>query len=146
MRWTHEQFSEMSWHDNHVHALRIVEGAYGAGELLLDLDHIVEWISEPDGCRFKVVPVVLKFLGVTGLRVSLDYATPTAALGPFSIHSIVRDLEPRERYVAAVWRISLNWPKGEIVFEAAGYEQQATGAAVVTDSQYLRPAERHDRP
>jgi hypothetical protein len=24
--WTHETFDSMSWHDNHVHSLRIVEG------------------------------------------------------------------------------------------------------------------------
>ena len=40
MRWTHEQFSEMSWHDNHVHALRVVEGPHGTGELILDLDYV----------------------------------------------------------------------------------------------------------
>jgi len=145
MRWTHEQFSEMSWHDNHVHALRVVEGPHGTGELILDLDYILEWMNEPDGYKFKIVPAVLKFVGVSDLRLSLDYATPTAALGPFSIHSIHRHTESRERYVAEIWKISINWPKGEITFEAKGYEQNATAAAVVSDSQCLRPAERNHR-
>ena len=143
--WTHEQFSEMSWHDNHVHALRVVEGPHGTGELILDLDYILEWMNGPDGYKFKIVPVALKFVGVSDLRLSLDYATPTAALGPFSIHSIDRHTEPREHYVAEIWKISINWPKGEITFEAKGYEQQATGAAVVSSSQWLQPAERSHR-
>ena len=142
MRWTHDQFAEMSWHDNHVHAFRIVEGPYGAGELLLDLDYILEWIPGSGGCRFKIVPVALRFLDVTALRLSLDYATPTAALGPFSIDAIVRTTEKRERHVATIWTIAVNWPNGEIVFEATGYDQHATGPAVVTDAQYVRPSER----
>src|SRR5262249_44168300 len=110
---------------------------------ILDLDYILEWMNEPDGYKFKIVPAVLKFVGVSDLRLSLDYATPTAALGPFSIHSIHRHTESREHYVAALWRIAFNWPKGEITFEAKGYEQNATAAAVVSDSQCLRPAERN---
>lgn len=136
----------MSWHDNHVHALRIVEGPYGAGELILDLDYILEWMNEPDGYKFKLLPVALKFVGVTDLRLSLDYAARTASLGPFSIHSIERRSEPRERYVAQIWKISINWPTGEITFEAKGYEQQATGVAVISDSQCLSPTERIGSP
>jgi hypothetical protein len=74
LRWTHEQFDEMSWHDNHVHGLRILEGAHGAGELLLDLDYILEWLKGPDEMQFRLVPVSLRFTEVTNLRVSLDYA------------------------------------------------------------------------
>lgn len=51
--WTDQQFEEMSWHDNHVHALRIVAGAYGSGELILDLDYILDWICGTDGSKFR---------------------------------------------------------------------------------------------
>lgn len=132
-KWTHEQFSEMSWHDNHVHAFRIVEGPHGAGKLILDLDYILEWICESNGYKFKIIPVDLTFLDVSELRLSLDYATPTAALGPFSIHSIERVSEPRTHYVAELWKIAINWPKGEIMFEAKGYEQHATGPVVLSN-------------
>ena len=141
--WTDQQFEEMSWHDNHVHALRIVEGEYGAGELTLDLDYIVEWICDADRYRFRIVPVCLRFLEVTDLRVVLDYSTPTAALGPFSIHAIERRSEVRERYVAQLWKIAINWPQGEIVFEAKGFEQRGIGTPVVSEHQCLRPEERN---
>jgi hypothetical protein len=143
--WTDQQFEEMSWHDNHVHALRVLEGAYGAGELVLDLDYILEWLTVEDGFQFRVIPVSLAFKEVTNLRVSLDYATPTAGIGPFSIHAIERHSENRKRYVATIWKILINWPNGEITFEATGFVQRGTGAPVLTLSQSLRPEERDHR-
>src|SRR3954447_15608689 len=99
LRWTQDQFDEMSWHDNHVHALRIVAGQHGAGELVLDIDYIAEWLRNGDEFRFRLVPAALRFTDVTNLRLSLDYASPSAAMGPFSIHAIERRMEQRERYV-----------------------------------------------
>ena len=135
--WTNDRFDEMSWHDNHVHALRVVEEAHGAGRLLLDLDYIIEWLGHSDGMRFRIVPATLTFFDVTCLKVCIDYATPTAALGPFSIHAIERRSEQRERHTALLWRILLNWPAGEIAFEASGFEQRGRGAPVVCERQYL---------
>jgi len=141
--WTQEQFEEMSWHDNYVHALRIVQGNHGAGELVLDLDYILEWIKSADGMRFRILPVNLRFIEVTALRLSLDYASPSAAMGPFSIHAIERRAEARERYVAQLWKILVSWPVGEITFEAGGYEQRGWGKQVLSHLQHLLPEERN---
>jgi len=141
--WTQEQFEEMSWHDNYVHALRIVQGNHGAGELVLDLDYILEWIKSADGMRFRILPVNLRFIEVTALRLSLDYASPSAAMGPFSIHAIERRAEARERYVAQLWKILVIWPVGEITFEAGGYEQRGWGKQVLSHLQHLLPEERN---
>lgn len=141
--WSDQQFDEMSWHDNHVHALRVVEGAHGAGELQLDLDYILEWVKcAGNECEFRIVPATLTFKDVTNLRISLDYATPAAALAPFSIHAIERWTEQRERYVAQLWRIVVNWPVGEISFQASGFEQRATGAPVRSAEMALRASLR----
>src|SRR6266581_2823356 len=140
--WTERQFDEMSWHDNHVHALRIVEGPHGAGELILDLDYILEWHCATEGHRFLILPAMLRFLEVTQLCLRLDYATPMAALGPFSIHAIERRSEPRERYVAQLWRIAINWPADEISCEATGFVQRGSGAPVTSEAQCLRPEQR----
>ncbi len=123
--WTHAQFDEMSGHDNHVHAMRIVEGEYGAGTLVLDLDYILEWVQGPEGVQCLVMPVSLCFTEVTNLRIALDYSTPKAALGLFSIRAIERHTEARERYIAQVWRVLVNWPVGDIAFEASGYKQRS---------------------
>ena len=141
--WTDEQFDQMSWHDNYVHAFRIVAGETGPGTLVLDIDHIVEWIKQPEGrFQFRILPATLTFKEVFNLRITLDYATPTAALGPFSIHAIEKHIEHRERYDAEIWTILINWPKGEISFEAQGYEQRGTSTPVVCDDQYLTPDKR----
>jgi hypothetical protein len=141
--WSDHQFDEMSWHDNHVHALRVVEGEHGAGDLVLDLDYILEWVKcEGDSCEFRIVPAILTFKGVTNLRVSLDYATPTAALGPFSINTIERRTERRERYNAQLWKILVNWPVGEISFEGNGFEQRASREPVLSTAMYLNASER----
>jgi hypothetical protein len=144
--WTDQQFDQMSWHDNHVHAIRIVEGVDGSGELVLDLDHILEWISQPkNGFRFRILPVTLTFHEVMFLRASLDYATPTAAFGPFMIHEIERRFEQRERYVAQLWSISVNWPAGEFTFTASGYTQRGFGEPIFSEGQCLSPEQRAPR-
>lgn len=140
--WTHRQFADMSWHDNYVHAIRIVEGEFGSGELVLDLDYILEWLPDGDGCRFRILPADLRFLEVTHLRIALDYATPTAGLVPFSLDRIERLSEERERYVAQMWKLIVNWPEGEISFEANGFEQLGVAAPVVSCEQYLSAKER----
>jgi hypothetical protein len=143
MVWTEVQFDEMSWHDNHVHGLRIVETANGAGELILDLDHILEWITTPDrSFQFRVVPATLTFHDVMFLRMSLDYATPTAAFGPFSIGGIKRRSEPRERHVEQVWSIQVKWPAGELGFSARGFTQRTYGTPIVCSSLSLTPSQR----
>lgn len=145
--WTTEHFEQLSWHDNHVHGIEIVEGAFGAGELILDLDFIEEWLCEDDGrCRFRIQPVALKFHEVTNLEIELSYRSVSAALGPFSIHAITRRSEQRERYVAQLWTIEINWPKGQIRFEAAGFTQERRGVAVVSDGQCLGKEQRGLRP
>ena len=133
----------MSWHDNHVHGLEIIEGEYGAGKLILDIDYILEWITNAEGkYQFRILPALLEFRGVTNLRVALDYATPTAGLGPFSIHAIEREFEARARYEAQVWRIVINWPVGEITFEAKGFEQRGIHEPKLANEQCLSSKER----
>ena len=132
----------MSWHDNRVHAMRMIEGEHGVGELWLDLDYILEWIEQQKTFRFRVVPVWLKFKEVAYLKLALDYPSVSAATCPFSIESIQKQHVQRERYTACVWSIAVNWPAGEIRFEASGFDQVAYGAEVLSTSQGLRPHER----
>ncbi|MDA1213042.1 MAG: hypothetical protein O2955_11010 [Planctomycetota bacterium] len=142
VRWTDEQFDEMSWHDNHVYSLRIVEGEFGTGELVLDLDYICEWIQGTEKFQFRIVPATLRFFGVWDLRISLSYADVKAAMGPFSINGIERMTIDRERYIAHLWTIPINLRSGEISFEAQGFEQLSYGSEVLSFNQRLFPHER----
>lgn len=141
-RWTVGDFEQMSWHDCHVHAMRVLDGEYGAGELELDLDYIVEWRRESERFSFVLVPAWLRFHEVSGLRIALDWATPTAGVGPFSLARVERTLEVRPRYTASLWRLEINWPRGSIEFESSGFTQTAWGEAAVSDQQCLKSGER----
>jgi hypothetical protein len=139
LHWTEADFDSMSWHDVHVHGLRIVEGQDGAGELSFDLDYILEWLCSGDKtCRFRVAAAILTFRDVIDLRLSLDYATPTAAVTPFSIGGIEREASA----YAYQWRIPVNWPAGEITFTSPGFSQRLVGPIIETLSQCLDPSVR----
>jgi hypothetical protein len=140
--WTDAQFEEMSWHDNHVHALRIVEAGEGAGDLILDIDHIVEWIKGVPGFQFRIVPAKLTFHDVMFPRIALDYAAGTSAFAPFMIHGIERREEQRAHYLAILWKIAISCPVGEISFEARGFTQEAMSAPILSSGQCLSSEER----
>lgn len=136
--WTEADFDNLSWHDNAVHSIRVVEGEYGAGQLLLDIDYILEWLRDDSGgISFRIAPATLQFRDVTNLKITLDYETPTAGLTPFSLDRIERRLERRDRYEAVLWTLAVNWPIGSITFEAKGFRQFLRGPAVVSHEQHL---------
>jgi hypothetical protein len=87
---------------------------------------------------------MLTFPDVFGLNFTPDYTAVSAGMCPFSIHGINRVEEPRERYTAIVWTIAINWPKGEITFEASGFVQETAGESVICDGQRLPAELRHD--
>jgi hypothetical protein len=141
LTWDESHFDEMSWHDNHVHGLRIREGHHGHGELDLDIDYILEWLCPNEGTfAFRVAPATLTFINVFDLRIEIDYAAATAGITPFSIDGITREAagsggDPR-------WTLELNWPKGAISFTASGFRQILRAPAIVTSSQTLTEHER----
>lgn len=144
-QWTEADFDQLSWHDNAVHALRVVEGDYGAGELHLDFDYIVEWLRDDSGqVLFRIAPATLEFWDVINLKIALDYETPTAGLTPFSLDRIERQLEQRDRYEAVLWTLVVNWPIGSITFEATGFRQFLRGPAVLSSEQKLSSEARGD--
>lgn len=145
--WTDADFDQMSWHDNHVHGIQLVGGQNGEGELVLDLDHILEWIKDGDrGFKFRVQRATLAFHGVMFPRIAVDYASATAAFGPFMIDGIERRVEKRERYEAQIWKLPISWPGGQIEFEARGFTQRAEGRPLLTSHQVLSPDARHLAP
>jgi hypothetical protein len=141
-RWTDQDFDAMLWHDCHVHSLRLVEGQHGSGELELDIDHILEWRQDKNEIFFLLAPATLVFHAVSGLRLSLDWSTSSAAFGPFCLAGVKRTFEKRAHYTATLWRLLVNWPAGEIGFEATGFTQQCWGQEVFSKRQALRPEER----
>jgi hypothetical protein len=144
-RWTAEDFESLSWHDVHVHGLRFASfnESHGSADLVLDIDYILKCEKSGNGFQFTLCPAELAFHGVFGLKLELDYATPTAGMCPFSIHEINR--EPIEFPTASKsyrWHIPINWPQGSLRFEAAGFTLTLVGPSIVHSQQSLSTEQR----
>jgi hypothetical protein len=141
--WTETDFDHMSWHDNHVHGLQIRSGEDGFGEVVFDIDYILEWLPPVDGVhyRFRIAPATFTFRNVANLRLHVDYASH--AVGPFSIGDVKRtpiDSQTGARYFE--WNIDLNSPEGSASFHASGFAQVLRGPAQLTTAQWLDPPQR----
>jgi hypothetical protein len=56
--WTEADFESVGWHDNAVHAFAFEPASPYPGRLLVDLDHIIEWVSPvPPETRFSLLDV-----------------------------------------------------------------------------------------
>ena len=145
-KWTTADFEELSWHDCHVHGFRLAQtnDERGTAELEFDIDFIVEWLCQADNAfRFRIAPATLTFHDVFGLRVALDYASPTAGMTPFSIDGINREpLSYATGYTSFRWRLPVSWPAGEIAFDSPGFTQVLRKEPVVHEGQCLTASQR----
>jgi hypothetical protein len=151
---TSPEFADLSWHDNALYALRLDLGDPSRGDwhadLVLDIDHIVEWLCGLDRqVRFHVAPATLTFHDVTDLRIRVDCGDSGGriALHPLSIDAITRERIANQKICLDRayyrWRIALNWPQGgAISFGASGFTQVLRAEPVVLDQQQLSPWDR----
>jgi hypothetical protein len=144
--WTTNDFEAMSWHDVHVHGFHLDEykDTDGSADLVLDIDYILKWERSEDTYLFTVCRADLRFHKVFGLKLTLDYATPTAGMCPFSISGIEREVvKASTGYQSYKWRLPVNWPKGSLEFEAPSFTQVLTGTPHVQPGrQSLTPEKR----
>ncbi|MCL2871645.1 MAG: hypothetical protein FWF41_01460 [Betaproteobacteria bacterium] len=144
-QWSIDDFDEMSWHDVHFHGFRLEqnESESGTAELIFDIDYILEWLKVEGAFQFVVAPARLQFHEIFGLKMELDYASPTAGMCPFSISGITRErfVSPTG-YVWYKWKLEINWPNGFIEFDSPGFTQTLTGKSYTQGQQWLNPAQR----
>lgn len=143
--WTTSDFDAMSWHDVHVHGFRLdaFNSDEGTANLTFDIDYILKWEKAGNGFLFTVCRAELVFREVFGLKLNLDYATPTAGMCPFSISGIER--EPVEFPTGSksfLWRLPVNWPSGSIEFQAPAFSQRLVGDPVAQSGQFLSSEQR----
>ncbi len=138
-------FEEHSWHDNPIHGFRIIEKANCVGDLILDIDHITEWLCSDDGeYNFKIAPADLIFEDIIDLAIFLDYGECSASITPPSIHEIRR--EPKEYpngYKSYEWFIEINWPSNcYIKFKSPGFKQILRKQPMLSNEQIIKPSNR----
>lgn len=141
------RFEEYSWHDNAIHAVRVIEGQHGSGELVLDIDFILEWLSpraKDGGFEFRIAPAFLTFHDVSDLVISIDYASSTAAIQPMMIHEIHREAVTYPNGFSSFnWKIEINWPRNSFIsFCSSGFTQTLKAEPFVSGAQYLSPSQR----
>ena len=150
---TEHPFETMSWHDNLIHGLQLRAPDPDRGdwrsELVLDIDHIVEWVRADDkSVQFRVAPATLNFQDVTYLRISFYFGggAHRHTMNELSIADITTQPAPPLGIGSAayfLWRIALNSPQGgEIAFGASGYTLTLRADPVLLDDQRLPPADR----
>lgn len=140
------------WHDNLIYGLQFRAADPEVGDwrsdLVLDIDHIVEWVlDESERIRFRVAPATLTFHDVTDLNLAVDFGSEGHTINELSMDRIEQDLDrdpvtpgglPRYR-----WRIALNLPVGgEIRFRGSRFTQTLRAASMLMDEQRLPPNER----
>ena len=140
-----------AWHDDTLYGLRLEIGDPERDDwrsnLVLDLDHIVEWICGSEGgAQFRVAPATLTFHDVTDLQIAVDCGDTG---GQVALYTLSIDAITRERIVEQKicfdrpyyrWRIALNWPRGgEIRFGASEFTLGLRAEPVLQDQQQLSP-------
>ena len=145
MDFSNSDLGNMHWHDNALHAFRVVESEESCGDLVLDIDYIAEWCPPVENAfSFKVAPSDLTFHDVCDLIISIDYASASAAVQPMTIHQIHREVVTYPNgHSSFVWKIEINWPPNSFIsFSSSGYTQVSRMEPVTTGAQYISPTER----
>ncbi len=149
-----KDFEGLSWHDDTLYGLGLEIGEPERNtwhsDLVLDIDHIVEWVcGAGGGCRFRVAPATLTFHDVTDLRIAAHWGDSgcRTALSPLSIDGIARERVEDQKICLDRpyyrWRIAFNWPKeAQITFGATGFTQTLRARPVLQDEQKLSGADR----
>ena len=119
---------------------------HGTGNVILDIDHILEWLMPcewRENCRFLVAPAFLIFREACDFRISLDYMASSAALQPAMISELKRqEITYPNGFKSFEWVVELNWPQGNIQLKATSVELEIRTSAVECENQSLSAEER----
>jgi hypothetical protein len=129
--WSEEDFASMGWHDCWIHALSFT----AAGELVFDLDYILELVESEQGetyYRFWISPATLIVRDVDEVVFDLD-----AEWTGWQIFDFSREEKSGKKQL---WK--LECIEGVISFRAEGFEQFVRSAPILCDEQKLDLDER----
>lgn len=148
------EYDPYRFHDNQIHgiAFRTADPDRNdwTSDLVLDIDHVLEWVKDGERIRFRVQPATLTFHGVTDLRVHLDGTVEGHSVGvalPW-ILEIERTAPPGAPgdpgRPSFRWRIVLaSMPDGDLSFGSRGYSLELRGEPFLQDEQGLTFAQRN---
>ena len=144
-KWGNDDFEQISWHDNDIHGIRLRNPYENYDfDLILDIDHILDWIPTGPNFRYVVSPALLTFQGVSKLKVNfeLEYKQKMTILDidrEEAVSRVVKGTVFRE------WRFRIHlipMQQDAIVFHAVGFTQQLTAPPAGREHYWLEEEER----
>ena len=135
--WTQEDFENMGWHDNKIHAMAFDNEKI---ELSFDIDYICKWEPKKKHILFWVAPATLIFTNVYDINIS-------AYQPDLTILDIERDSPVTPKNAAHIegpfeydWIITTT--SGEITFKAVGFRQLIRATPIRIRNQNFSLTER----
>ena len=135
--WTDNDFEQMGWHDNKIHAIAFDGDNY---QLLFDIDYICKWVKKKNSFFFWVAPSTLVFRNVYQLDISTDTVELVILEISRSSPTKPNNYNHIEEQVEYQWRIETT--SGEITFRSVGYRQSIRNRPVLIKRQELSLLER----
>jgi len=146
-------FNDMSWHDNLIYGLHFQcaepDRNIWRSNLVLDIDHIIEWVKGPQGqMNFRVAPATLIFHDVRDFSAQISHKTDGReySLSELSVGNISREPlnpVPKPMVLEYKWIIELNSPNGgQIKFKGIGFSQVLREPPQLVEQQHLRASTR----
>lgn len=132
-KWTDLDFEEMGWHDSIIYSISFPNNDQ---RLSLDIDYIFKWVldQETNLYKFWVSPCQLIFESVMYLKIDIDFSN---SIGIY-ISDIKRknpQLSPNGKNI--LWDYLILTDKGQISFQALGYNQIVNEQPVFINSQTI---------
>ncbi len=136
--WTDEDFDQMGWHDNYIHAI-----SFGGNfELLFDIDYIFKWVLTGKTYHFWIAPCTLIFENVYDLQLDIASWNTGIAISDISRENPRRPLNADyiSRETEMDWLIDA--VQGSIAFKSVGYRQYVRQLPRYFSTQVIDQSER----
>lgn len=140
-----KQYPDFDVHDNIVHGIRMISENF-TSELVVDIDHILEWPECREGGKFKVCVACLKFHDVTDLTVRIEWGDSgyTVAVSDMMINEVVFDKTESTLRFESYYSVTVRMSDGNSFFHfgSSGVSLEILSDSMFTSNQYLTSAER----
>jgi hypothetical protein len=142
--FSERDFDRLSFHDNLLRGISLrSDFESGVSDLILDIDHITEWVAADDGGHeWLIAAADLTFHGVTGLKFNIDWQDETYQVVADGDHilDVARDLVvPQLVHLdRPYWRWDFSFArKTQLSFGAYGFTLRHRQEPIRHDEQSL---------
>ena len=130
---------EVSFHDNRIHSISFVDENFETS-LILDIDHILEWVPSGDACQFRITPAKLKYNNVSDLELKLSKPGFTINSYLETIIDVNTEEIAKDRIEFTISLLDGN----SIKFVASSFSLEILGIPKLKPEQYLTVLEREN--